>query len=283
MRLSTLVSTAVLSLTIAAPLAAANSVTGSMTVNGKKTEFHHVIAVASPGMFHENRKDLVIVLSDEPVAASDVEGSTLTKRWMDGKLSAILLRIQPWDKQMISGNLWAGNLAKEGRQISGNGFADFLPSKFDATHVDAHLVQKKYGDKELWMSMDATISAAIEGGKLDFTSPEPQHEMPVEKKLDGKPLPSGGGDPGAAFNAFLKAVHGNQGDAAKKLLAQDLQKNAGNMKDFLPMFQELIPKDTKVLGGISDGNNAELDITSKANGKGMVKMVREKDGWKFRG
>ena len=283
MRLSTLVSTGVLSLAIAAPLAASNQVTGSMTVNGKKTEFHHVVAVAVPGMFHHDKNDLVIVLSDVPVAANQVEGGNLTRLWMDGKLSALLLRIEPSDKQVISGNLWAGNLAKQGRQISGNGMADFLPSKFDASHVDAHLVQKKYGDKELWMTMDATISAAIEGGKLDFTAPEPEHEMAAEKKLDGKPLPSGGGDPGAAFSAFVKAVHAGKGDAIKKMLSSDLRKSSEDMSQITPMLQDLIPNDTKVLGGISDGNNAELDITSKANGKGMVKMVREKDGWKFRG
>lgn len=283
MRLSTLVSTGVLSLALAAPVAAANSVTGSMTVNGKKTEFHHVVAVAARGMFDHNRNDLVIVLSDEPVAANEVEGSTLTKRWMDGKLSALLLRIEPWDKQVISGNLWAGNLAKEGRQISGNGMADFLPTKFDAGHVDAHLIQKKYGDKELWMTMDATISAAIEGGKLDFTSPEPEHAMPAEKKLEGKKLPADGGEPGAAFTAFVKAVHAGKSDAVKNLLSSDLKKNAKDLSQVVPLFKDLIPKDTKVLGGISDGTNAELDISSAANGKGTVKMVHEKDGWKFQG
>jgi len=44
----------------------------------------------------------------------------------------------------------------------------------------------------------------------------------------------------------------------------------------------MVPKDSKVTGGTSNATEAELDFSCSA-GKGVAKMTREKDGWKFNG
>ncbi|HVT05161.1 MAG TPA: hypothetical protein VHL58_17490 [Thermoanaerobaculia bacterium] len=263
--------------------APASHVAGSMTVNGKKTDFRYVTAVTDSSMFFpDKRKDLVLVFSDVSVASSDVDASRLTRRWADGTLSALLLRIQPWDRQVISGNLWAGNLAKKGKQISGNGMANFLPSKFDSQSVEGRITQKKYGDDSVSLSVDVTFSAPISGGSLDFANPELASVSSTETKLTGERLPAGGGAPGAGYLAFVKALHAGGAAAIGKYLPAPMRGSSEEMKAVLPMLRDMAPKDSKITGGVSNGSQAELEMTS-ASGKGIVKMTHEKDGWKFNG
>ncbi len=270
--------------------AAPASVKGSMTVNGTTVQLHHVVALAEEDPFHSEKKDLVIVLSDVPVSTSDIVKKNITGIWMTGKLNAIRVEVQPWSKQAIGGNLWAAVLAKKGTQITGSGMGDFTATKLTADHVTGHLSTKDYGMSDVKLSYDATFDAPIEEGRIDLKAPAPEKQknsdkttktQPV-KMVGGKPLPAGGGDPGAAYIAYTKAIQaGVSATILKSLPKADRDSLAGaDPKEAFSILKDFTPKDAKVTGGTSNGTNAELAVTSSL-GKGTVTMVREADGWKY--
>jgi len=272
----------------AAHAAGPAAVTGSMTVNGTTVQLHYVVALASADPFHSTKNDLIIVLSDVPIATSDILKKNITAIWMTGKLNAIRVEVQPWDKQVIGGNLWAASLAKKGTQITGSGMGDFTATKLTADHVTGHLSTKDYGMSDALLSYDATFDAPIEEGRIDLTAPEPEKEG--GKAVDshpagiagGKPLPAGGGEAGAAYLSYTKAVQSGVPAAILKYLPKaDRDALAGaDTTGAFSMLKDFTPKEAKVRGGKSNGTNAELTVTSSL-GNGTVTMVHEADGWKF--
>ncbi|HEV8435247.1 MAG TPA: hypothetical protein VGR95_17695 [Thermoanaerobaculia bacterium] len=266
------------------------TVTGSMTVNGTTVQLHHVVALADANPFHSTRKDLVIFLSDVPVSTSDIVKKNISAIWMTGKLNAIRVEVQPWDKQAIGGNLWAAVLAAKGTQITGSGMGDFTATKLTADHVTGHLSTKDYGMSDALLSYDATFDAPIEEGRIDLLAPEPEKEgdsgngvtSHPAAMVGGKPLPAGGGDAGAAYLSYTKAVQSGAPAAIMKYLPKaDRDALAGgDTTAAFSILKDFTPKDAKVAGGKSNGTNAELTVTSSL-GNGVVTMVHEADGWKY--
>jgi hypothetical protein len=273
----------------AAHAAGPATVTGSMTVNGATVQLHYVVALAETNPFHSTKKDLVIVLSDVPVATSDIVKKNMTAIWMTGKLNAIRIEVQPWDKQVIGGNLWAAVLATKGTQITGSGMGDFTATKLTADHVTGHLSTKDYGMSDALLSYDATFDAPIDEGRIDLQAPEPEKESDsgkgashTVKIVGGKPLPAGGGDAGAAYLSYTKGVQSGVAAAILKYLPKaDRDALAGaDTSIAFSMLKDFTPKDAKVTGGQSNGTNAALTITSSL-GDGTVTMLHEADGWKY--
>jgi hypothetical protein len=277
--------------TAAAPAAGQATATGSMTVNGITVPLRHVVAVAAPGTFDQDKNDLVIVLSDVPIQASAVlKRSPLTEQWMTGKMTAILITIQPSDMQVISGNLYAAVLAKSGSQITGNGLGEFSPTKVTADHIAGRMSLKNFKSGNINLSYDATFSAPIEGGRIALgTENSPKRAQNAEAgnigaTIAGAPLPADGGEPGKAYLAYVQAIQSGSVEAIKKYLpkSERAMLDGPGMKEGLAMLKDFTPKDAKVTGGVSDGKKAALTVTS-SNGKKTVQMVYEADGWKFVG
>jgi hypothetical protein len=99
-------------------------------------------------------------------------------------------------------------------------------------------------------------------------------------------LPPGGGEPGKTYVAMVQAIHKGDLDAVQKTLAGGqpvTPEMARQMKEMLPMLQAMTPKDVEVLGGLSGGDKAVLDVEAVAMGakqKGTVEMTRSGGAWR---
>lgn len=112
---------------------------------------------------------------------------------------------------------------------------------------------------------------------------------PVPLAQRGSPLPAGGGEPGAAYVAYIAAVR--SGDPEKmaahmgREMAEAMLSHRGD-PDFaeqIELFQAFNPSEITVTGGRLDGETAYLDVVGKdADGRrvsGTVTMGREGGRW----
>lgn len=109
--------------------------------------------------------------------------------------------------------------------------------------------------------------------------------------LRGEVLPAGGGEPGAALVAYVKATAEDDRAALKSLLAADVRRerfaDEGStwFEESWKMQRDWEMVEVTVLGGRIDGDRATLDITGKQGDgekfRGRARLVREDGGWKF--
>lgn len=107
--------------------------------------------------------------------------------------------------------------------------------------------------------------------------------------LEGTALPAGGGDPGKAYLAYVKALQKPDIKALKSLTTAD---NQGSFdlwedKDFLKLARSMELKEAKVTSGLQKGSIAALEVTGKnfdgdAMG-GRIYLRQEGGAWKVSG
>jgi len=113
--------------------------------------------------------------------------------------------------------------------------------------------------------------------------------------LDGAPvrgqaLPAGGGEPGKALEAYVKAVVGDDTAGfrahATGALRDDALSNEGTewFADQWKYFKEYELAEVEILGGKIDGERATLQVKGKQGDgekvEGRVRLVREDGAWK---
>lgn len=94
----------------------------------------------------------------------------------------------------------------------------------------------------------------------------------------------GGGEPGLAYQAFLKSIADGDVKEYRKYLSEEGTASFSD-EEFtagLPMLQAMTPVSVKILGGVIKGDTALLDITGQENGverRGTVTMKKVGNGW----
>jgi hypothetical protein len=152
---------AILALLVAAPLAAQNHVSGTLTVDGKAVKLTHVYAFATPGFFDPKTQDVVVVLCDDalpPAAVRDELGrADLIKA---GKLHCVEQTIGS-SKQVINYKVQHGRFRMP--ETGGSTEHVFTPTTLDGKTIAGRSwtksPQKSFDDVPY--SYDATFSAAI--------------------------------------------------------------------------------------------------------------------------
>jgi hypothetical protein len=100
----------------------------------------------------------------------------------------------------------------------------------------------------------------------------------------GEPLPAGGGEPGAAYLAFVDAIHAGDLARLKALVAPDQVEmlEGEDAQDNIGFIQMMTPTGVEVLGGSSDGETAILQITGTMDGEavaGEITLVNRDGRW----
>lgn len=100
----------------------------------------------------------------------------------------------------------------------------------------------------------------------------------LDGAVAGTALPKGGGEPGAAYQAYLKALAKNDKLAsAKKLVLPEYAST-------LEWTHEMEFKDATISGGLMKGNRAALDVSGKSfdgdKTQGRVYLLNEGGTWK---
>lgn len=100
----------------------------------------------------------------------------------------------------------------------------------------------------------------------------------------GEALPAGGGEPGAAYLAFVDAIHAGDLERLKALVSpeQATMLEGEDARDNIEFIQMMTPTEVVVLGGSSDGETALLEITGTVDGepaRGEITLVHQDGLW----
>lgn len=146
------------SMLLAAPVLA-QEVKGTLTANGRTAALRYVVAQEVDSETEKGYMDVIVVVSDRPVAAADVASTerleALARR--DG-LAALVVRIDPDAKVMKAEPLHPAFTTF----VSSAAFIRWTPTAFDDTRIAGRFatdgVQSEFGQK--W-SYDVTFAAPI--------------------------------------------------------------------------------------------------------------------------
>lgn len=108
--------------------------------------------------------------------------------------------------------------------------------------------------------------------------------------LPGKPLPGDGGEPGAAYRAWLAALAKGDADALRKLgdgehAYRFPEDDASQVKQSIKDLRDGAPLQAEILRGLVDGGRALLWVEGNDRDdirrRGRVLMSREDGAWRF--
>jgi hypothetical protein len=108
--------------------------------------------------------------------------------------------------------------------------------------------------------------------------------------LPGTPLPIDGGEPGAAYRAWLAALAKGDATALRKLVDgghayRFPEDDASQVKESIKDLRDGTPLQADIARGLVDGDRAVLWIEGidrdDIRRRGRVRMLREEDAWRF--
>lgn len=144
----------------------------------------------------------------------------------------------------------------------------------------------------------ASVGAARVAGRCSTTTPgklfddaydfDLTYDVPLMTIPKPSPLNAGGGEPGKAYSALVKAIQAADWNAAHLRLRPDevpsTPPKAAEVRDYFHGLALNYPKSVTVTGGLIKGNRANLDIKgTHYEGKktrGVVMMKKIDTGWR---
>jgi hypothetical protein len=253
---------------LATPLAA-QTASGTLTANGKKTPLDHVVAA------RDKDGNVHVLLTNEPVTADQLL-SHAVEFDLAGKGNFSGVQVE-FDKsgQIVSGSFYSPTFTKMGGSFSASGM-----HKFEGT------VTASSAEGKLWMEKEDDFFDNTYVYTAKFSAPVggPSKPAPAAPPK-GKPLPADGGEPAKAYRAYLKTIQGGNLAQIRGAVSSERSKQVSDkdMKEMIPMLQLMAPKNLKISGGAVDGEHATLLATSQDGSEtmhGTITMLKEGGGWK---
>ena len=139
------------------------------------------------------------------------------------------------------------------------------------------------------------LQGAVKGEVKDTDTGELEYaidlelDLPVQAELPGKPLPAGGGEPGAAYLEFHRLLREGKNAEVKERLDTEWKEDLASadaeaLGRFFSGLQEKHPDTVSIVDGFVEGDRAVLRIRGeKPWGKlrGEVRMDREAGVWRY--
>ena len=256
------------------------SASGTLEVDGTTVKLAHAIARSKRNAFDEKKKDVVVLLTQNPVSAEMfVDDDKLFSAASDGSVQGLLVTIdsdeKPYHLQVLN--------PKASMQMSGSGFFNFDATDFSDKHVAGKFFttsEQDFMGKHKY-TYDVTFAAPVQ--TIAVAS-----EVTVDAS-SGTKLPAGGGDPGKAYLAFDKASRAGNLAEMKKSASTTRpmpEMSAEETKQMIEMMKLMRPAKLKITGGFVSGDHATLNVegedpSSKSKMHGTIEMAREGGGWKL--
>lgn len=270
---------------------------GQVLIDGKPVRLNHVYAVqqsASGDLFGDAEMSVRLFFTEKPVpdpeaALAEKNPDKFQRLKQAGNNYVMYLDVTP---QTSSSDPLVRELEKPDDDSSALVVAEtnFLLTKFDAGIIDGRIFNDgALIESERASALDVSFNAAI-------IKSDPV-DGPVTSS-NGQPLPAGGGAPGAAYLAFIKAVTTtkNLKELKQLLEASQSAKLSAEVKRSLatvPAEREqetfgvyqavLTTQNARVEGGFVSGDKATLWVTGTDDGKKVIarfNMHLENGQWK---
>jgi len=266
----------------ATPLAAqappAGKASGSVSIDGKAMKLAHAYAWSEPNPFDSQKTDVVVLMTEKPVAAENfagVEGMMAVARRIG---SFALFAIDAEGKlrnEMVDHPVLAGAPI----QMSG-----VTRSSFTKKHLSADQVAGTFqteGTQEV-LGHKYQVKLQVEAAVTPAPRPEP---LPDAKT--GKALPAGGGEPGKVYLALHRAIATKDAASVLNLMRKTgrTAKDEADLKQGLEFMAELQPASPKIIRGFvsAAGDRAVVYVEGvQENEKqyGTIELVREDGVWR---
>lgn len=254
----------------------AETASGSFTLDGTTHTITSAQARTGENPFDKTKKDVLVLLTDQPVEPADFDLMTLDSLAEAGKVHGILVRLE--NQREATGLVVLGVVQRSGNFVCG----------FDSKTFSESRVAGKVFLKEPDVSFGRKYTFDI-----DFDAIITDEMEPAVDESSATPLPSDGGDPGRAYREYEKAIQSANPETLKKYLVPEQAKKlddpqAANMLGLMKMMRAT---EVKVVSGFLHGDRATLTLEGKdpvSNGKttGTVRMrnlngqwVLERESW----
>jgi len=255
-----------------AAAAMAGTAKGTFTANGKKFDLKYAYATFMKNPFDKKKTDVFVVVTDKDIPPGAQFDEFALMGLADQGISGFTVEIQA-DKSVDSGTLFSPAFKKMHQ------FSSIGKQKLELTAMTKDRIA-------------GTVSMPADDffdEKYQFTA---TFDLPIEAKTPAKPvalkgtkLPSDGGEPAKAWQAYRKAIQSGDIAAIRKSVAKELQKDTEDpdFKKMLSVIQAMQPKKVKVNGGSVDGDTATLLVTSldEKNTNGTITLRNEGGQWKL--
>lgn len=242
---------------------------GTFTLDGVTYKIANAQAKTEENAFDAKKKDVVVLLTDKPVAAKDFDFSEMNMQGNSGKIHGIMLNI---DDQQKPVSLLVMGVA----QKSGTSPCEFEAVKFGPDFVQGRVFLKgpeeTFGKKYMF--------------DIQFQTPVTNAAAAVGDETTGTPLPAGGGEPGKAFMEYDKVLNAGDLEKLKTMMAPDQAKllSGPEAKEILGMIKMMRASNIKIVKGFLNGDHATLIVEGKDNmsggqTNGTVKMMKVNNRW----
>ncbi len=246
--------------------------TGFMSLDGEKIALRYAYVMSQPNTFDPKKIDIAVLLTEKPIpesAFNEIEELTYATRKQKNWVYYEINEKQEPIHEMID------HPATGDKRLIMSGFthANFTARAFGKDRVAGIFQTEKPED---FMGRAYEIKAEFSGLVRQAKLPEP---LPDEKT--GKPLPAGGGEPGKAYNVFVKAIRDKDLTTLRKMApSPDEDVPDSELKEMLEFMAKTTPKNQKITKGYIKGDRAVLYVTGTLEGEtqyGTMEMV-QKDG-----
>lgn len=232
----------------------AATVSGHLVDNGETVELPYVYAyVEKEGFYDPSDPAWRVIFSAEEIAPRDLDNSFFEFPYI---IFAFTLVSDFDDEPALE--IYSQNLQLPSRNGAISGGADPL-FEIESTGPD------RFAGR-LWLDEMVEFFGDTYQYDLTFSAPFSDINAPI-----GDPLPAGGGEPGAAYIAWTKAIRSMDIGALKSMVPQEQAEmlDAPEAQENLEFMQAMTPADIEIAGGSSDGTMALLEVRGTVDGRGV--------------
>jgi hypothetical protein len=255
----------------------AGKVNGTLTMNGNVANLKYAYAVTRPDPFDKKKTVTSVIASDiELPQTALLDDMELMSATMKTPINGIQWLIND-EKDVISLQIYTTHRKEGGTQFSSVGAQKLDLKDMTASHVAGRLYLPEpddfFGDKYQYdVNFDVPVTTV----------------KPADPKADlkGKMLPTGGGEPGKAYESYRKILLAGNVAGLKKAVSKDraAQMDDPDFPKMLPLVQSMMPKTVKITAGSVDGDTAILLTEAKEKDEmstGKITLVKEAGAWKI--
>lgn len=228
-------------------------VSGALMANGEKVELPYAYAIElEKGFYDPTDPAWKLVFVDRPIAERDLDGMIWEAAFVELEITLTSEFDDEAELQVYAQNMRL--TAGSGGNLSGGTYPELEIETTGPERIVGRVfhpqAQEFFDDTYQY---DFTFD-------LPFSDPD----API-----GDPLPAGGGAPGEAYLAWVKAIHAGDIQGLKKLVPPEMaaELDGPEAAEGMEFMKLMTPTEVKVLGGSSDGQTAILQVEGVMDGE----------------